>query len=187
MCKLLASFGAKVFFADALAKELIDTNSEIKKKIQKAFGADVFLADGSLDRKRMAKIIFHDDASKERLNGIVHPFVLEDIQKKIQTIKQTNNNKLIVVEAALIFEAGAEGMFDYILVVDADEEKRIERIIRRDRTTTAEVLLRIKAQMPAKKKIARADFILQNSGDMGLLKTNCQFLYKLLKRMTITL
>ncbi len=182
-CKMFASFGVTVLFTDTLARELIDTSLEIKKRLRKEFGPEVFLQDGKLDRRRMAKIVFTDDSAKERLDNIVHPYVLEEIRKKIASLKRRKVDNIMMVESALIFESGAEHLFDYIIVIDADEAERIERIVRRDHVTRTEVLQRIKSQMPAAMKKKKADFILQNSGDMSALRANCRFIFTLLQKL----
>jgi dephospho-CoA kinase len=185
VCKILGSLGATVLSADAIAKELIDMNTEIKKRLQRTFGNGMFNADGTLNRKQMAKLVFTDDSMKDKLDDIVHPFVLEYLEKKIKDLKRTGGGSLIVVEAALIYEARAEKMFDYVVAVYAETEETIERVMKRDQTTRPEVLQRMNAQIPIQDKAARADFTIRNSGNVSLLEKNCKFLYNLLMKMSV--
>ncbi|MBI4549113.1 MAG: dephospho-CoA kinase [Ignavibacteriae bacterium] len=186
VCRIFRSLGAKVLYADAIAKELIDSTSMIKTKIQEVFGQEIFKPDGKLDRHKMAMVVFNNKAMKEQLNGIVHPHVVRFLRQKINQSKQSRSHAIVVVEAALIYEAHAETLFDYIVVVDASEEQRIDRILKRGRTSRADVIGRIKAQMSAEEKLKKADFIINNSGTLRSLKVTCKFLYQLLLRLTNT-
>jgi len=91
-----------------------------------------------------------------------------------------------MIEAALVYEAKAEGMFDYIIAVDAPLQLRMERIVQRDRLGREEVRRRFRAQMSAHRKLERADFILQNRSDRKHLEDNCSFLYSLLTTLART-
>src|SRR6266852_559548 len=83
VCRIFATLGAKVLHADSIAKEIIATNPQIEKNIRRIFGAKAFLPDGSLERKRVARMIFTDDEMKADLNAVVHPSTLERIQSEI--------------------------------------------------------------------------------------------------------
>jgi len=183
VCKILGSMGAKVLFADEIAKHLMNTHIGIKKKIQKIFGDKIYTNDGMLDRREMARMVFHDDNLKETLNSIVHPYVIQVIKDEIKVSKQKKIHRLIVIEAALIFETCTEGMFDYTIVVDSDAEERIKRVMQRDDVNRSEVLHRIKAQMPVNEKIKRADFVFHNSSNVKALELTCRFFFNLMMRL----
>ncbi|MBI1805913.1 MAG: dephospho-CoA kinase [Ignavibacteria bacterium] len=183
VCKIFELLGARVLYADLVARDLINSHSDIQKKIRKVFGENVFLSNGTLDRKQIAKLAFHDSALHEKLNAIVHPHVLRMIEQEIATEKESGHNPILIVEAALLFEAGADHLFDYVVVVDADEGKRIERVIRRDGCSREDVVARINSQMLVKEKVLKADFVLQNSGDRNALKEKCTFMFQLLRRI----
>ena len=180
VCRILASLGAMVLAADAIAREIIDTREDIKKKIRREFGAEIFRRNEMLDRKRMASLIFHDENKREKLDSIVHPFVIEAIIKRIQSAKRTGTNKLVVVEAALLFEAGADTIFDYTILVDSREQLRIERVMNRDKMIREDVYGRMRAQVLQKSKIGKADFVIRNSGNLKDLERKTIFLHKLL-------
>ena len=177
---MFGSLGARVLYADRIASDLINSRLEIKKRIRETFGERVILQDGTLDRKAMSRLVFTDDGLKEKLDAIVHPRVLESIADEIARFKRSAKGAIIMIEAALLYEARAEGFFDYVIVVDAPEDERIARIMARDHSTRAEVLQRIKAQLPAESKVARADFVIRNSGDLRLLEKNCKFVHRIL-------
>jgi dephospho-CoA kinase len=179
-CRLLAGLGAKTLSADLIARELLDTDASLKVKVQKLFGTEIYLQDGTLDRKRVAKRVFQDPALKESLEAIVHPETLKAIDSEIDRISAAGEAAVIVVEAALIFEARAENMFDYVVVVDAPEEARVQRVMERDKVSRHEVEDRMGAQMSAEDKVGRADFVLKNSADLAALERNTRFLFTLL-------
>ena len=180
VAKIFSSRGASVLYADAIARDLINTSAEIKKRIRKDFGEAAFDAQGNLNRKHIAKLVFCDPALKEALDRIVHPFVLGEIEKEIARFKDRHDGEIIAVEAALLYEAGAEGLFDYMIVVDADEELRIARLMKRDGSNRQEILQRMKAQMPAKEKAERSDFVIANKGGLKALEENCRFVYSII-------
>jgi len=183
VCKVFASFGIPIIYADDLANQLIDSSKEIKKEIKKVFTEDVFLADGRLDRKKVASIVFRNQSLKNKLNSIVHPRVLSFIENEINKIKKLGKYPMVVVEAALIYEAKSEKLFDYIIVVDAEEEMRIKRIMQRDNCSREDVINRMKSQMPADIKVSRGDFVIDNSVSKTKLKQRSIFLFNLLKAL----
>lgn len=184
-CRILETLGARFLSADLVARELLDTNPALKKQVKRLFGEEAYLPDGTLDRKRVAKRIFQEPALKESLEAVVHPETLQAIDREIDRISAEGRAPVIVVEAALIFEARAERMFDYIVVVDAPEEARIARVMARDSVSRHEVLERMSAQMGVEDKVGKADFVLKNSSDLATLERNAQFLYTLLLSISL--
>jgi dephospho-CoA kinase len=186
VCNIFASLGARIIYADEVAKRLIETNPTIRKNIERQFGTTLFLQDGSFDRKQMAKLVFNDDSARETLNAIVHPFTLKKINEEIEEAKTTKRSPLLMVEAALLYEAKGDRMFDYMIVVDAEEERQVERVMKRDESSKDEVLKRIRSQMPNKEKAEKADFVIQNNGTRATLEQSCAFLFSLLTKISAT-
>jgi dephospho-CoA kinase len=182
--KIFGSLGAKVLFADELATRLIDTRREIRNRIKRALGEHALRPDGSLDRKAVARMVFNDDRLLTKLDEIVHPEVLEAMQDEISRFSRSGRGGIIMIEAALLYEAHAEGMFDYVIVVDAPERDRIARIMSRDHVSRGEVLQRMKSQLPAAGKVAKADLVVRNSGDLRTLDENCRFVFRILTGLT---
>jgi|ERR1041384_892401 dephospho-CoA kinase len=178
--RIFKKLGATVLFADRIASELIDSREEIRERIQHALGRSALFPDGRLNRKKVAELVFSDHHLRRKLDSIVHPFVLRSIRERIAHFKAQARSPLIMVEAALLFEARAISMFDYVIVVDAPEDVRMRRVMGRDGSARPEVLRRIKAQLPAEHKTARADFVIYNGGDLAVLEKNCRFLHRIL-------
>lgn len=186
VCRLFSALGVKIIFADSLAKEIMETNVSVRKKIERAFGKDVYIAEGTLNRQGLAEMIFSDARLRKKIDSIVHPHVLQVLKRIIFQGNSLHQENLLVIEAALIFESGADKMMDYIIVVDADEEKRIDRVVRRDGTSREEVLRRSKVQMSPERKVRKADFVIQNNGTFQSLETKVKFLHHLLLKLCTT-
>lgn len=183
VCRIFGELGATVFSADELAQHIMETNAIAKKRLVRAFGKDVYNAEGKLDRTRLAEIIFHQDALRRKANAIVHPPVLRRMRQIIQQERSRGLNTILVFEAALMYESGADTLLDYVIVVDADRQTRLRRVVERDGTSQKEVLLRMRAQMASEQEVSKADFVIHNNGDLQSLKTTVEFFCKLFRRM----
>ena len=183
VCRVFERLGAAVLSADTIAKDLLDNDAETKRRVIRRFGAQLYRTDGTLDRRQLAKLIFNDDAVKTEIEAIVHPRTLAVIEKEIEAARARRRPSLVVVEAALLFESGADAMVDYTIVVESDTERQLDRVVRRDAMTKTEVAQRMKAQLPSKDRAARADFVLHNLGSLAELEEKATFFYNLLNMM----
>ena len=169
VCRLLEKHGIPIIRADLVAREIINTDAEIIAQIKREFGEDAYLPTGELNRKRVAEIIFNDEDAKRKMNHIVHPRVVQFQQDELERLEKSGEYKIAGVEAALIYEAGAEKQFDVIVVVVASEETVVQRLMKRDNLSRAEIVKRIRAQMPLSEKIKRADIVIHNDGSLDEL------------------
>jgi dephospho-CoA kinase len=183
LCNFFKERGRTVISADDIARDLTEHNDLIRKRIQRVFGPQIYRADASLDRKLLASIVFGNAAARKRLNSIVHPPVVREIEEKAAALTSPAKYPYLIVEAALIYETGLESRLDYTIVVDAPEEVRISRIMLRDGCTRNDVLSRIQAQMPMEQKLKRADIVLLNDGNVSDLKAKVPFLDTLLSQI----
>jgi dephospho-CoA kinase len=156
VCKVFRLLGVPVFVADDVAKELINTNPEIRRQLIDWFGEDVYLPNGAIHRKKLASIIFNDNLALEKVNRIVHPAVRNAF---IQWVNK-QNTAYVIQEAAIIFESKQEQYYDLIVTVTAPLEERIQRVITRDNTTRENVLSRINMQIPDEFKCEHSDFVI---------------------------
>jgi dephospho-CoA kinase len=167
VCKIFETFGIPIYDADYWAKLLITNDIDIKVNLQKLFGEATYLPDGTYNRAYVSKIVFVHPEKLAALNAIVHPAV--ELHSKMWHIRWANENKPYTLkEAALLVESGAIHFLDKLIVVTAPEEIRIERVIKRDNSTLEQVQARIKNQMSETKKVALADFVIDNSGQVLL-------------------
>ena len=176
--------GARLVYADALAKDIILTDQGVRREFIREFGSEYFLTSDTLDRKRLARLVFGDPRSLRKLDAIVHPAVIAIIRTEINASKHERG--ILVIEAALFYETGIDQLTDYMIVVDAEEEVRIRRVMARDGCPREDVIKRMRMQMPADKKVRRADFVIVNSGAQSLLPAKCRFIYGILNNLEST-
>ncbi|MDZ7334761.1 MAG: dephospho-CoA kinase, partial [candidate division KSB1 bacterium] len=169
VCRLLEQNGIPIIHADLVARELMESDPEIRADIKRAFGDEIYLPNGKLDRKRLAEIIFNDEKAKHLVNQIVHPHVIKYQKNELENLERSGKFRFAGVEAALIFEAGVEKQFDVIVVVAASEQTVIRRLMKRDGLSRQEIMKRIAAQMPLQEKIKRADIVIYNDGPLDEL------------------
>ncbi len=175
----LRSKGIPVLDADAIAKDIMNSNDSVKEKLVAEFGKETYL-NGMLNKEFLSSEIFISPKKIEKINSIVHPVVIKTLTYKME--KALGTNDVVLAEAALIFEAEMEDMFDYIFVITADEETRIARVMERSNLTRDEVVRRIKNQIHEKEKIAAADFVFFNNEGKENLFENVLFVINLLKK-----
>ena len=162
--KFFKSLGAFILDADNSAKNLIETNKEVKEELIKEFGTDIMNANSSIDKKKLARVAFQDEDHQQRLNYVVHPHIHNAIDKSYKEILDQNNHKLFIVDAALIYESGYDAHLDYVIVITAQLKHRMERALNRNTLTREEILKRIDFQWPEEDKISLADFVIHNDG-----------------------
>lgn len=161
----LRARGVPIIDADALARDAVALGSPGLADVVKAFGDDVLGADGTLDRKKVAAIVFADDAKRKVLNGIVHPRVTALTLEHAARLRDAGE-ALGCYEAALIVENGVADVFRPLIVVAAPEDVQVARACARDRATADEARARIRAQMPLAEKTKVADFVIENDGTL---------------------
>ena len=177
VCRMLEELGARVFYADDEAKRLLASDASIRRDVIDLFGPESYLPDGSPNRRFIARMAFADKALLDRLNAAVHPPVLRRFEDVAQQA-QREGTSLMVKEAALIFEAGADRQLDIVAVVEASLEARIERVCERDGVSQEEVAARMAHQADASVLRERADIVLENDGDPEQLRRKVERLYR---------
>lgn len=161
VCNDLARRGALVVDADELAREVVAPGSPVLGQLVAAFGKKILRDDGNLDREQLGNLIFSDPAARERLNAITHPAIAALSVKRLQNLR--NKASLVVYEAPLLYEVGADRRVDKVLMVKITPEVQLARLMARDGLDQGEAQQRIASQMPQQEKIDRADFVIDNS------------------------
>ena len=165
VCKIFETLGVPVFYADEEAKLLIHSNPEINKAIINTFGEEAY-QNGIYNRDYIAKIVFNDSNKLKKLNEIVHPVLKEQFNKWCKN----QDYPYCLKETALLFETGSDKELDRVVVVDAPDELRISRILKRDPFRKEEEIKSIfKKQWSQKKKIQMGQNIIQNDGQKMLI------------------
>lgn len=174
-------FGVPVLHADAIAKELLDVDPDVRRRITRTFGRNIYGKAGRADRRLLASLAFTNPAALRRLNGILHPRVRSETIRRIR--RMPRSVPFAMVEAALLYEARWESLCDYMVVVAAPREERIRRVQKRDRCSRRDVLRRMQHQMAQRDKITRADIVVLNGGSRPVLVNQCRIVYTLLRKM----
>lgn len=170
VARLFASKGVPVIDADQVSREVVEPGTDGLRALVEALGEQVLLPDGTLNRKRVADIMFDDPAKLKIVNGIVHPRVAVATQAHFARLDAAGE-QLVCYDATLIIENGYAEAFRPLVVVTAPDETRVARAMQRDGATEQHVRARIAAQMPQKEKVAKADIVIENDADLATLET----------------
>lgn len=168
--------GIPLYNADMEAKKLNDSSSYIREQLIRQFGKDLYM-DDRLDRKKLASIIFHDSHQLAIVNSIIHPELAKHFTGWCQ---QRKNYPMVVLDAALLIEAGFHQFVDKVIMVQAPRELRIARVMQRDRLALNEVEARMNSQLSEEEKIKYADFVICNDNRHSLIRQAAE----IMKRVT---
>lgn len=152
--------GFPIVDADIIAREIVEPGTPGLQAVVDAFGSELLFADGSLNRKKLGKIIFSDNQKRERLNQVLSPFLREAILTDIA--RKKNLSSLVIVDIPLLYEGGYDAVVDQVAVVYIPEELQLSRLMKRDDLSAFEAEQRIDSQMPIEEKKNRADIIFDN-------------------------
>jgi len=169
VASILLEFGATIIDADQVAREIVESGQPALQDICKAFGEDVLLADGALNRRGLGEIIFNDSVKRQILDSIMHPRIIEECQKKLECYKQAGK-QLVILEVPLLIEMGMNTMVDEIWLVAIDPQIQINRLIKRDDLSRGQALKRIESQMPLEEKMLMADTIIDGQLNIDELR-----------------
>lgn len=178
--------GALIIDADAVAREITVKGTPVYAAIVREFGGGILKEDGSIDRKALGRIVFSDGVKLSLLNKLTHPEIIARIRRGIEELKKNYPDPLIVVDAALLIEAGLHREMDRVIVVYADTERQTERVMKRDGLTREEAKERINAQMPIGEKVRLADYVIDNNNGIDRAVTEARAVYEKLKNKPAT-
>lgn len=169
--------GAYIVDADEISRHALDVGTECYEKTVSAFGKDILLQDGQVDRRKLGAIVFGNEAEREKLNAIIHPYVRKRMDALSQAVWDLNPQGLILWDVPLLFENGLHRLVQKTVVVTAPEKLRIQRMALRNGFTREEALSRIRSQMPEEEKVKLADYVIDNSGDLISLYEQVDSIY----------
>lgn len=158
VCRIFRVLGVPVFVADNVAREIMETDHEIRAAINLIAGKDLY-ASGILDRKELARIIFNRPELLRKVNGVVHPVVLERFNQWADVVPEP----YVIMEAAILFEAGADTLVDRVATISAPVEERISRVMGRNDLTREEVIRRINNQLEDEEREEQSYYVINNS------------------------
>lgn len=169
------TLGARVVYADNLAKELMTTDPELKKKLSQTFGEESYAADGSLNKSHLIKEAFHKNRVEE-LNTIVHPAIRTEVHRLIQEAEKSGV-QLFAYEAAILLNEGRPDYLDVVVLVSSNREKRLERVSNRDAVDASDVAARMAKQPDFASLGHLVDYTIENNGTLDELREESVQLY----------
>jgi len=179
VASIFRSLGAKVYDADKIARGLFKKNSPVYRKVVAAFGKNILTVRGDIDRNKLGRAVFADKDRVNRLNRIVHPEVIRILALAIQ---RAGRRASIVIDAPLLIEAGFDKNVDSLIVVKCSKKRQVERCVKKFRMKKKDVLKRIQNQMPIKKKIGLADFVVDNDGTKAETRKKTRKIWRRISR-----
>ncbi|MDH7577995.1 MAG: dephospho-CoA kinase [Bacillota bacterium] len=160
----LRALGALVIDADQIAREVVQPGKPAYQSIVREFGKEVLNPDGSLNRQALGRLVFSDPKKLDKLNRITHPPIIAEIEKLFKIYRALFPEKVVALEAPLLYEAGLEKMVDEVWVVFVDFRTQLRRLMERDGLSEEEARRRIEAQLPLAEKVKRAHRVIDNGG-----------------------
>jgi dephospho-CoA kinase len=185
VASFFVDLGAKVIDADAIAHDLLRRASGVYSQIVHRFGSEILEVSGEIDRKRLGAIVFANRDKRRELESILHPRIVRKHDQMAQEYYRENPRAVILVEAALIYEAHVENHFRKILVAWCRPEQQIERLVAKARISKPEAEVRIATQMPGEDKRRRADFVIDCSRSVEDTRRQVEILFPQLRDMVI--
>ena len=182
VCRILQQHGIPIISADEIAKEITDSQPSVRKKITALLGPQAYDERGRLNSPFVASRLFGHRRIQRAVNAIVHPHVLREIRRRIR-VREHARRRAVVVEAALIYEARLDKFLDLVIVVDANQNRSIVRIRRRDGLSVADVRRRMASQWSNKRKRDKADILIRNNGTIADLRRTIGFVFEMVRSM----
>ena len=162
-----ARLGAKVLDADEVAREVVLPGKPAWTKLRHTFGSEFFHPDGRLNRNKLRRLVFADPEQRSRLNAIVHPEVMREIDFRFEQLTSSAEHAVVLVDIPLLIEVGVAHRFDKVVVVYANESVQVMRLMQRDGLSREEARQALSVQIDLREKAKKADFVIDNSGTPG--------------------
>ena len=179
----LADLGCHLIQADELGHEILLPGGEAYADVVREFGPGILNQDGTIDRKRLAAEVFAKPERLEALNRLVHPHVFRRERELIDRFAKADPRGIVVVEAAILIETGTFKNYDRLILVECEEQQQVARALKRDHTDRADVLARIRRQMPLDEKRKFAHYVIDTSGSKEDTLRRVREVYDALRRI----
>lgn len=164
VARMFRDLGAHIIDADRVARQVVEPGRPAWKEVVEHFGQALLLEDGRIDRKKLGAIVFNQTEERQILEQIIHPRVIDDINRQEHQVRNAEHDRVIVVDVPLLIEASMQTNYVTIVVVYVSEEVQLERLMARDSLPEQVARQRIAAQMPLDEKLRYATHIIQNNG-----------------------
>lgn len=181
--RMFASLGCRVIESDVITRRLFEAGTDVNREVRLAFGERVVAPDGSIDRAALGDLVFKDPALRQKLNELVHPAIRRRQAEFLDSVAAGDPGGIGIVEAALIIEVGNHKHYDKIVLVTCSLEVQRQRLRERSALTDEQIEARIASQMPLEEKLKFADFVIDNSNDLGSTRQQVQDVYRRLRAL----
>jgi len=182
VAEVLREQGCEVLDADRLGHLAIEPGGPAYQGVLDAFGADLLDENGKIRRPLLAQRVFQQPEQLARLNSLVHPAIIAQVEERCHDFRRRQPRGILIVDAALIFEAGMDRRFDKVVVVDCDPERQVARFVGKGLGSEEEARRRMAAQLPRAEKNNRADFVLDSSGSLEETRQRARELFETLSK-----
>lgn len=178
----LTELGCHVLDADTTAREVVAPGTPGLSAVIENFGSDVLQADGTLDRARLAAMVFTDERQRHLLNSLLHPFIIQAQDGWLRRCESEDPDGIAVIDAALMIESGGYRRFDKLIVVHCRAETQLQRLMKRSDLSREEAEKRIAAQMPQEEKKRYADYSIDTSNGFEDTRRQTREVYEQLRQ-----
>ena len=183
--KLFQSMGAYVLDADEICRSLVEFGRPAWQEIVDLLGNGIVRTDQTLDRQKIADIVFSASEKKIALEAILHPRVMEEEQAIYRDILKDDPGALVIIDAALLIESENYRKVDKVIVIACNEETQLHRIMAKNRFSREDAERRLQQQMPLEEKIKFADYVLHNDSGLSELEEKVEVLFHQLKQLAV--
>ncbi len=183
VASVFVELGCHVLDADQTAREVVMPGTPGLKALTEAFGEEILNPDGTLNRKQLGAVVFNDESQRQRLNHILHPFIIVRQDEIMNAWEAEDPDGVGIIDAALMIESGGYKRFDKLIVVHCRPEVQLERLMVRDKLSRDEALRRINSQMPQEEKQKFADYLIDTSDGFELTRARTVEIYQQLIRV----
>ncbi len=184
VAKVLKDLGAHIIDADKIVHDLLEPGQQAWEEVLAYFGIGIQLPGGTIDRRKLGELVFSDPGKRAWLNHCLHPKVFEVYTSQVRHLCVRQPDAIVVFDAALLIETGYHKQMDKVIVVYADEEHQLKRLMERDRFTRDQAVARIRSQMPLGEKRSHADYVIENTGNRKETERQARAIFELLKKNT---
>ena len=185
VAKFFKTLGAYVLDADEICRSLVEPGKPAWREMVDLLGKGIMSDDQTLDRQKIADIVFRDSKKKKALESILHPRVMEEEQVIYKDILKKDPGALVIIDAALLIESENYRKVDKVIVVACDEETQLSRIMEKNMFSREDAQRRLQQQMPLEEKIKFADYVIYNDSELSELKKKVEELFRELKHLAV--
>jgi dephospho-CoA kinase len=178
---MFVELGCHLIESDQITHQLFEPGQAVHAAVVQQFGKRILGGDGTIDRRILGDIVFKDPQARAKLNSLVHPAIIQRQQEWLKEMDAQDPGGIAIVDAALMIEVGTYKNYDKVIVVTGSPEIQRERLRARSALSEEQIESRIRSQMPTEEKLKYADFVIDNSGSIGLTRVQVERVYRQLR------